>query len=153
MQFLDFLTQPIPGFPTMLNVNSKREADTNNISSRKSKSNTTSHSEDDNEEESNKKGQTEKKKPGRKPTQIDPSNKRTAQNRAAQRAFRERKEKYLSDLETKVRELEEANKLSKGESTLKLIQENKQLKETIENLRTENSMLKVSLFELKINSD
>ncbi|KAJ3215750.1 hypothetical protein HK099_006226 [Clydaea vesicula] len=142
MQFLDFLTQPIPGFPTMLNVNSKREADTNNISSRKSKSNTTSHSEDDNEEESNKKGQTEKKKPGRKPTQIDPSNKRTAQNRAAQRAFRERKEKYLSDLETKVRELEEANKLSKGESTLKLIQENKQLKETIENLRTENSMLK-----------
>ena len=35
--------------------------------------------------------------------------KRKAQNRAAQRAFRERKEKHLKDLETKVEELEKAS--------------------------------------------
>lgn len=38
-----------------------------------------------------------RKKPGRKPKAIPPAV-RKAQNRAAQRAFRERKEKYLSEL-------------------------------------------------------
>lgn len=45
-------------------------------------------------------------KPGRKPVQTEPKDKRTAQNRAAQRAFRERKEKKMKELETKVEELE-----------------------------------------------
>ncbi len=45
-------------------------------------------------------------KPGRKPITTEPENKRKAQNRAAQRAFRERKEKKLQELEDRVAELE-----------------------------------------------
>ncbi|KAI8364419.1 hypothetical protein BD560DRAFT_306470, partial [Blakeslea trispora] len=47
-----------------------------------------------------------RKKPGRKPTQVPPAL-RKAQNRAAQRAFRERKERHLKDLENSVRHLRE----------------------------------------------
>ncbi|PYH91738.1 PAP1-domain-containing protein [Aspergillus ellipticus CBS 707.79] len=49
------------------------------------------------------------KKPGRKPLTSEPTSKRKAQNRAAQRAFRERKEKHLKDLETKVDELQKVS--------------------------------------------
>ncbi|ORX54521.1 hypothetical protein DM01DRAFT_1407361 [Hesseltinella vesiculosa] len=45
-----------------------------------------------------------RKKPGRKPNPASPAL-RKAQNRAAQRAFRERKEKHLRDLETTIRTL------------------------------------------------
>jgi AP-1-like factor len=44
--------------------------------------------------------------------------KRKAQNRAAQRAFRERKEKHLKDLETKVQELEKASDAANHENGL-----------------------------------
>jgi AP-1-like factor len=44
--------------------------------------------------------------------------KRKAQNRAAQRAFRERKEKHLKDLETKVGELEKASESANHENGL-----------------------------------
>ncbi|CAK7223330.1 DNA-binding transcription factor yap1 [Sporothrix curviconia] len=56
------------------------------------------------------------KKPGRKPLTSEPSSKRKAQNRAAQRAFRERKEKHLKDLETKVAELEKASETANNEN-------------------------------------
>lgn len=46
-------------------------------------------------------------KPGRKPIEIEPKSKRTAQNRAAQRAYRERKERKMKDLEDKVKMLED----------------------------------------------
>ncbi|KAI9682398.1 MAG: DNA-binding transcription factor yap1 [Caeruleum heppii] len=49
------------------------------------------------------------RKPGRKPLTSEPTTKRKAQNRAAQRAFRERKEKHLKDLEIKVADLEKAS--------------------------------------------
>jgi AP-1-like factor len=75
------------------------------------------------------------KKPGRKPLTTEPSSvgsrdidlisqpelmltprqKRKAQNRAAQRAFRERKEKHLKDLETKVQELEKQSQAANSE--------------------------------------
>ncbi|OAA61061.1 ap-1-like, bzip transcription factor [Niveomyces insectorum RCEF 264] len=58
------------------------------------------------------------KKPGRKPLTSEPSSKRKAQNRAAQRAFRERKEKHLKDLETKVAELEKASETAQSENGL-----------------------------------
>lgn len=45
-------------------------------------------------------------RPGRKPTDTEPALKRTAQNRAAQRAYRERKERKMQDLEDKVKALE-----------------------------------------------
>jgi AP-1-like factor len=89
----------------------------------------------------------EAKKPGRKPLTSEPTNvsrcdaytliepmlafnvshrelqlnvgqKRKAQNRAAQRAFRERKEKHLKDLETKVGELEKASESANHENGL-----------------------------------
>ena len=44
--------------------------------------------------------------------------KRKAQNRAAQRAFRERKEKHLKDLETKVEDLEKASESANHENGL-----------------------------------
>ncbi|KAM9939017.1 hypothetical protein OXX80_001492 [Metschnikowia pulcherrima] len=46
-------------------------------------------------------------KPGRKPIETEPKSKRTAQNRAAQRAYRERKERKMKDLEDKVSLLED----------------------------------------------
>ncbi|KAK4128455.1 PAP1-domain-containing protein [Parathielavia appendiculata] len=55
------------------------------------------------------------KKPGRKPLTTEPSSKRKAQNRAAQRAFRERKEKHLKDLENKVQELEKLSQAANSE--------------------------------------
>ncbi|WEW58685.1 DNA-binding transcription factor yap1 [Emydomyces testavorans] len=58
------------------------------------------------------------KKPGRKPLTSEPTSKRKAQNRAAQRAFRERKEKHLKDLETKVDDLEKASEAANHENSL-----------------------------------
>lgn len=58
------------------------------------------------------------KKPGRKPLTSEPTSKRKAQNRAAQRAFRERKEKHLKDLETKVDELQKASEAANNENEL-----------------------------------
>ncbi|KAG0680342.1 hypothetical protein C6P40_000140, partial [Pichia californica] len=45
-------------------------------------------------------------KPGRKPCDDIPSSKRKAQNRAAQRAFRERRANRVSELEEKIMEME-----------------------------------------------
>jgi len=44
--------------------------------------------------------------------------KRKAQNRAAQRAFRERKEKHLKDLETKVQDLEKVSEAANHENSI-----------------------------------
>ncbi|SPO04859.1 related to AP1-like transcription factor [Cephalotrichum gorgonifer] len=57
------------------------------------------------------------KKPGRKPLTSEPTSKRKAQNRAAQRAFRERKEQHLKDLETKVVELEKKSDAANSQNT------------------------------------
>ncbi|KAI0540252.1 transcription factor PAP1-domain-containing protein [Xylaria digitata] len=77
------------------------------------------------------------KKPGRKPLTNEPSSKRKAQNRAAQRAFRERKEKHLKDLETKVEELEKASNATNDE--------NSQLRAQIEKLTVELEQYKKKL--------
>lgn len=69
-------------------------------------------SENENEESGGKKrreSDSQAKKPGRKPLTSEPTSKRKAQNRAAQRAFRERKEKHLKDLEIKVDELQKSS--------------------------------------------
>ncbi|KAJ9639937.1 hypothetical protein H2199_006170 [Coniosporium tulheliwenetii] len=50
-------------------------------------------------------------KPGRKPATDDPPSKRKAQNREAQRAFRERRAKRVEDMEKEIRDLKEAHKL------------------------------------------
>ncbi|KAG9087739.1 hypothetical protein FRC06_002380, partial [Ceratobasidium sp. 370] len=64
--------------------------------------------------------------------------KRKEQNRAAQRAFRDRKEKHVKDLEDKIRELEQ--KFSTSET------ENTNLKDLLKRLQNENMMLKQSAF-------
>jgi AP-1-like factor len=87
--------------------------------------------EDGNDAKRREPGEKTAKKPGRKPILTEPTSvgsaqgmhrlggpsytntvqqKRKAQNRAAQRAFRERKERHVKDLETKVEELEKALK-------------------------------------------
>ncbi|TKX24834.1 transcription factor-like protein 11 [Elsinoe australis] len=69
------------------------------------------------------------KKPGRKPLTSEPTTKRKAQNRAAQRAFRDRKERHLKDLETKVAELTKTTEVEK--------QENGALRAQVERLQSE----------------
>ncbi|KAJ6787893.1 hypothetical protein PWT90_01876 [Aphanocladium album] len=82
-----------------------------------------SHPDDDDESPENEAkrreaGEKIPKKPGRKPLTSEPTSKRKAQNRAAQRAFRERKEKHLKDLETKVEELEKASEAANHENSM-----------------------------------
>ena len=60
--------------------------------------------------------ETEKKKPGRKPILNEPTTKRKAQNRAAQRAFRERKEGHVKELEARVAALEAQNNTQSAEN-------------------------------------
>jgi bZIP transcription factor len=62
------------------------------------------------------------------------STKRKAQNRAAQRAFRERKERHLKDLQAKTQELEQ--------TTNRMNEENSRLKAKLQALEMENSALK-----------
>ncbi|MCJ1313580.1 DNA-binding transcription factor yap1 [Agyrium rufum] len=65
------------------------------------------------------------KKPGRKPMTSEPTSKRKAQNRAAQRAFRERKERHLKELETKVDDLEKASESANHENGILRAQVNR----------------------------
>ncbi|KAJ2766607.1 DNA-binding transcription factor yap1, partial [Coemansia nantahalensis] len=78
------------------------------------------------------------KKPGRKTITDDAPTKRTAQNRAAQRAFRERKQQHLQSLEDKVKELTEQRERTE--------RENQQLRQRIDALSSENSSLKGAKF-------
>ncbi|KAI7861864.1 hypothetical protein BDF14DRAFT_1863143 [Spinellus fusiger] len=90
------------------------------------------------------------KKAGRKPLEKapfshlpnDPKLKRKAQNRAAQRAFRERKERFVSELQEQIDLLEK----EKAENKEQWMKENAQLKEELKQLREENTTLKESPF-------
>ncbi|KAK0323792.1 DNA-binding transcription factor yap1 [Friedmanniomyces endolithicus] len=85
--------------------------------------------EDDEADPKRHEGEKGAKKPGRKPLTSEPTTKRKAQNRAAQRAFRERKEKHLKDLETKVNEMNKTHQADK--------QENGVLKAEVDRLKVE----------------
>ncbi|KAJ1959731.1 DNA-binding transcription factor yap1 [Dispira parvispora] len=78
------------------------------------------------------------KKPGRKMLTTEAVSKRTAQNRAAQRAFRERKQRYTEELEKRLKELEER--------TLQSEKERQELAALVEQLRNENLTLKAASF-------
>ncbi|KAI9275601.1 hypothetical protein BDA99DRAFT_495930 [Phascolomyces articulosus] len=86
------------------------------------------------------------RRPGRKPLSEnvfddddeDPKAKRKVQNRAAQRAFRERKERYVRDLEMKIRQIQ-TNHLH---TTAQLSQENQFLRSVIHRLKAEICQLK-----------
>ncbi|KAF8887715.1 hypothetical protein BD779DRAFT_1525842 [Infundibulicybe gibba] len=68
--------------------------------------------------------------------------KRKEQNRAAQRAFRERKEKHVKDLEDKVAALEAKNE--------RAVSENENLRDLLSRLQSENVMLKQSSFTFSV---
>ncbi|KAI9471921.1 MAG: hypothetical protein EXX96DRAFT_582213 [Benjaminiella poitrasii] len=93
---------------------------------------------------------TAPKRVGRKPldksqipdASLDPKQKRKAQNRAAQRAFRDRKEKHLAELQARIEELEALNS-TKNED---LIRENQTLKEQLQKLQEENYALRGAQF-------
>ncbi|KAI8139388.1 hypothetical protein BJV82DRAFT_544392 [Fennellomyces sp. T-0311] len=74
-----------------------------------------------------------RKKPGRKPNPASPAL-RKAQNRAAQRAFRERKERHLRDLETTIRTLREQRQQT--------VKELNATKSKLDSFRAENWYLK-----------
>ncbi|CAO3622647.1 unnamed protein product [Cunninghamella blakesleeana] len=81
-----------------------------------------------------------RKKPGRKPNPASPAL-RKMQNRAAQRAFRERKEKHLKDLENTIKTLrEQRNNTAK---------ELKKVKNKLEVFKTENWYLKGVMLTLQ----
>ncbi|KAI8603366.1 hypothetical protein EDD21DRAFT_369253 [Dissophora ornata] len=88
-------------------------------------------------------GKPAPKKAGRKPLTTEPTNKRKAQNRAAQRAFRDRKERYVKSLEERIKELEELNP---SKTDTKLAEENLNLKVLVQKLETENYFLKEQAF-------
>ncbi|PWN53446.1 hypothetical protein IE53DRAFT_168141 [Violaceomyces palustris] len=84
-------------------------------------------------------------KPGRKPSEAEPPTKRKAQNRASQRAFRERKQSYLASLEAKVAAYEKAE----VEHSIELQKVAKRLKEENDALKKENQTLKERFVKLE----
>lgn len=77
-------------------------------------------------------------KPGRKPSTDTPPTKRKAQNRAAQRAFRERRAARVSELEDMLTEVNAERDVRE-----------QQLNEKLNNMSQENSELRSSLEELR----
>ncbi|KAG0745525.1 hypothetical protein G6F57_001581 [Rhizopus arrhizus] len=82
-----------------------------------------------------------RKKPGRKPNPASPAL-RKAQNRAAQRAFRERKERHMKDLEAGIRNIKEERD--------RLLKENEKLTDENEILKAENWYLKGIVLSLQL---
>ncbi|KAJ7785663.1 hypothetical protein B0H16DRAFT_1048 [Mycena metata] len=91
-----------------------------------------------------KKGGSTKRKSSAGTTNPDETRlmKRKEQNRAAQRAFRERKEKHVKDLEDKVAALEAKNDAANSE--------NENLRDLLSRLQNENVMLKESSFTFSV---
>ncbi|KAK9446858.1 uncharacterized protein V1518DRAFT_422819 [Limtongia smithiae] len=77
-------------------------------------------------------------KPGRKPSTETPPTKRKAQNRAAQRAFRERRAARVVELEDRLHELETEKERKETDLTstlMRISEENMQLKSVTDELR------------------
>ncbi|KAK3824484.1 MAG: hypothetical protein J3R72DRAFT_458157 [Linnemannia gamsii] len=91
---------------------------------------------DDDDDEASK----ARKKPGRKPNPASPAV-RKEQNRAAQRAFRDRKERHLQEMETTIKELKETNN--------DITQEAHRLKDANDLLQSENFYLREVVFSFE----
>ncbi|RHZ43711.1 hypothetical protein Glove_880g20 [Diversispora epigaea] len=74
---------------------------------------------------------------GRNPSRTLTNSKRAAQNRAAQRAFRQRKDKYIKDLEAKAKDLDNTKKQLDA-----VLKERVEMSQTIKTLKAEISKLK-----------
>ncbi|KAG0360866.1 hypothetical protein BG005_009701 [Podila minutissima] len=86
-----------------------------------------------------------RKRPGRKPNPTSPTV-RKEQNRAAQRAFRDRKERHLQQLENMIKDLKDQHFLV----TSGYQREARTLKATIEALQSENYYLREVVFAFEI---
>ncbi|KAG0038967.1 hypothetical protein BGZ82_010170 [Podila clonocystis] len=86
-----------------------------------------------------------RKRPGRKPNPTSPTV-RKEQNRAAQRAFRDRKERHLQQLENMIKDLKDQHFLV----TSGYQREARTLKATIETLQSENYYLREVVFAFEI---
>ncbi|GAN04240.1 conserved hypothetical protein [Mucor ambiguus] len=82
-----------------------------------------------------------RKKPGRKPNPASPAL-RKAQNRAAQRAFRERKERHMKELESNIKGIKDHRD--------KLLQDNEKMSSENEILKAENWYLKGIVLSLQL---
>ncbi|KAF8554566.1 hypothetical protein OG21DRAFT_1440145 [Imleria badia] len=98
------------------------------------------HTEDD--ANSSKKPQPARRKSSGNPRDESRLLKRKEQNRAAQRAFRERKEKHVKDLEDQVAALEAKNEATEAENT--------NLRDLLSRLQQENLALKQAQFTFSI---
>ncbi|KAF9137342.1 hypothetical protein BG015_002749 [Linnemannia schmuckeri] len=85
-----------------------------------------------------------RKKPGRKPNPASPAV-RKEQNRAAQRAFRDRKERHLQQLENMIKELKDTH----HHAGVRFQRESQQLKSIIESLQSENYYLREVVFSFE----
>ncbi|KAF9193275.1 hypothetical protein BGZ51_003795 [Haplosporangium sp. Z 767] len=85
-----------------------------------------------------------RKKPGRKPNPASPAV-RKEQNRAAQRAFRDRKERHLQQLENMIKELKDTH----HHASIRFQRETQQLKSIIESLQSENYYLREVVFSFE----
>ncbi|KAJ1023546.1 hypothetical protein NDA16_003163 [Ustilago loliicola] len=95
-------------------------------------------------------------KPGRKPSETEPLTKRKAQNRASQRAFRERKQSYLAELEAKVAAYEAAEidrSVEIQKVAQKLRAENEALRKEVGNWKEKFMQLERFLLQAKANGD
>lgn len=79
----------------------------------------------------------------------DPKVKRKIQNRAAQRAFRERKERYVKELEKKIKYVQDSHVYS----TTRLYNENQQLRSIVYTLELEINALKGAPADYMGNAD
>ncbi|GAN10402.1 hypothetical protein MAM1_0351d09943 [Mucor ambiguus] len=98
------------------------------------------------------------RKPGRRPMaeeecdvdeDEDPKVKRKIQNRAAQRAFRERKERYVKELEKKIKYVQDSHIYS----TTRLFNENQQLRSIVYTLELEINALKGASVDFMANAN
>ncbi|KAH7104339.1 hypothetical protein BKA62DRAFT_748751 [Auriculariales sp. MPI-PUGE-AT-0066] len=103
----------------------------------------TFHGDDDSAQRKN--GAARRKSTGGTHRSEDRLQKRKEQNRAAQRAFRERKEKHVHDLEEKVAMLEAKSDLQQAE--------NENLRDLLGRLQNENQTLKQSQFTFAVSSN
>lgn len=86
-----------------------------------------------------------KKKPGRKPNPASPAL-RKAQNRAAQRAFRERKERHLKELEESIKTLKDNQRLVCAQLESKI----QEKQAAVDSLQRENEYLKGFVLSLQV---
>ncbi|KAF9434290.1 hypothetical protein BGZ76_008252 [Entomortierella beljakovae] len=85
-----------------------------------------------------------RKKPGRKPNPASPAV-RKEQNRAAQRAFRDRKERHLQEMEETIKVLRETN----AQITQRLQKDTQQFKSSMDTLKGENYYLRQVVFSFE----